>query len=313
MLSDVFINLEILNTPLILVIMLLQDNNIFKKLTSGIMDSLTGFQDNLVQSWWPDFPTGVAGHVGGTSVKVNRTRGSGTTAFQQCCCYFIRLVNWVTSAPSHWPVHSWFMVMGCVCTWPTKTPQSPSHKAVLPTSGITRSGRSAKSGRPSTFGVELRSEYGTRLPSTTLLNPPWLQCLMYHILRNTSRIMMTSSNGNIFRVTGHLCGEFTGHRWIPVTKARALVFSLIRAWISGWVNNREAGDFIRHRAHYDVIVMCSAKSIEPIISERSRWSASRDVMIWKCFPYYWPIHNGPIVRGIRGNPLVADGFQEWSQ
>ena len=48
------------------------------------------------------------------------------------------------------------MVMGCVCTWPTKTPQSPSHKAVLSTSGITRSGRSAKSGRPSTFGVELR-------------------------------------------------------------------------------------------------------------------------------------------------------------
>ena len=31
--------------------------------------------------------------------------------------------------------------------------------------------------------------------------------------------MMTSSNGNIFRVTGHLFGEFTGHRWIPRTKA----------------------------------------------------------------------------------------------
>ena len=31
--------------------------------------------------------------------------------------------------------------------------------------------------------------------------------------------MMTSSNGNIFRVTGPLCGEFTGHRWIPLTKA----------------------------------------------------------------------------------------------
>ena len=27
--------------------------------------------------------------------------------------------------------------------------------------------------------------------------------------------MMTSSNGNIFRVTGPLCGEFTGPRWIP--------------------------------------------------------------------------------------------------
>ena len=31
--------------------------------------------------------------------------------------------------------------------------------------------------------------------------------------------MMTSSNGNTFRVTGHLCGEFTGSRWIPSTKA----------------------------------------------------------------------------------------------
>ena len=30
---------------------------------------------------------------------------------------------------------------------------------------------------------------------------------------------MTSSNGNIFRVTGHLWGEFTGLRWIPRTKA----------------------------------------------------------------------------------------------
>ena len=31
--------------------------------------------------------------------------------------------------------------------------------------------------------------------------------------------MLTSSNGNIFRVTGHLCGEFTGPQWIPHTKA----------------------------------------------------------------------------------------------
>ena len=31
-------------------------------------------------------------------------------------------------------------------------------------------------------------------------------------------ITMTSSNGNIFRVTGLLCGEFTGHRWIFLTR-----------------------------------------------------------------------------------------------
>ena len=35
----------------------------------------------------------------------------------------------------------------------------------------------------------------------------------------------------------------------------ALVFSLICAWINGWVNNGEAGDLRRHRVHYDVIVM----------------------------------------------------------
>ena len=35
----------------------------------------------------------------------------------------------------------------------------------------------------------------------------------------------------------------------------ALMFSLICAWINGWVNNREASDLRRHRAHYDVIVM----------------------------------------------------------
>ena len=31
--------------------------------------------------------------------------------------------------------------------------------------------------------------------------------------------MMTSSYGNIFSVTNHLCEECTGHRWIPRTKA----------------------------------------------------------------------------------------------
>ena len=31
--------------------------------------------------------------------------------------------------------------------------------------------------------------------------------------------IMTSSNGNIFRVTDPSCGEVTGHRWIPLPKA----------------------------------------------------------------------------------------------
>ena len=35
----------------------------------------------------------------------------------------------------------------------------------------------------------------------------------------------------------------------------ALMFSLIWAWIIGWVNNREAGDLRRYQAHHDVIVI----------------------------------------------------------
>ena len=36
---------------------------------------------------------------------------------------------------------------------------------------------------------------------------------------------------------------------------RALMFSLIWAWINDWVNSREAGDLRRRRAHCDVILM----------------------------------------------------------
>ena len=42
---------------------------------------------------------------------------------------------------------------------------------------------------------------------------------------NGKSIMMTSYNGSIFRVTGPLCGEQTGHRWIPFTKASGVKLS----------------------------------------------------------------------------------------
>ena len=46
----------------------------------------------------------------------------------------------------------------------------------------------------------------------------------------TDLFMMTSSNRSIFRVTGPLCGEFTGPRWIPpqrpVTRSFDVFFDL---------------------------------------------------------------------------------------
>ena len=79
---------------------------------------------------------------------------------------------------------------------------------------------------------------------------------------------MTSSNGNIFRVTCPLCGEFTVHRWIPLTKARreALMFSLNSAWI----NNHEACDLRRHRTHYDVSVLFFKQARQWYVRLRSR-------------------------------------------
>ena len=65
-----------------------------------------------------------------------------------------------------------------------------------------------------------------------------------------SKSLMTSSNGNIFRVTGHLVNSPHKGQW-----HRSLVFSLICVWINGWGNNPEAGDLRRYCAHYDVIVM----------------------------------------------------------
>ena len=79
-------------------------------------------------------------------------------------------------------------------------------------------------------------------------------------------IMMVSSNGNIFRVTGPLCGEFTGHLWITLTKvsnAELWCFLWSAPWINGWVNTREAGDLRRHRTHYDVIVMMTLPTAFP--------------------------------------------------
>ena len=74
-------------------------------------------------------------------------------------------------------------------------------------------------------------------------------------------LMMTSSNGK-FSALLALCAGI--HR-SPVNSLHkgqwrgALMFSLICAWLNGWVNNREAGDLRCHLCHYDVTVMDQCK------------------------------------------------------
>ena len=68
--------------------------------------------------------------------------------------------------------------------------------------------------------------------------------------------MMTSSNGNIFRVTGHLCGEFTGPGDFPAQRPVTWSFDVFfdlslhkrlskQSW--GWWSETPSSSLWRHR------------------------------------------------------------------
>ena len=52
----------------------------------------------------------------------------------------------------------------------------------------------------------------------------------------------------------------------------ALMFSLICAWINGWINNGEAGGLRRYRGHYDVTVMSTISYIKHVLCFQSALS-----------------------------------------
>ena len=63
--------------------------------------------------------------------------------------------------------------------------------------------------------------------------------------------IMTSSNGNIFRVTSRSPVNSPHKRqW-----RGALIFSFICVFINDWVNNRKTADLRRYRTHYDGTVI----------------------------------------------------------
>ena len=81
------------------------------------------------------------------------------------------------------------------------------------------------------------------------------------LFRDWKLIMMTSSNGNIWKHFSrywpivreiHRCPMDSHHKgqW-----RGALMFSLMCAWTNGWANNGNAGALRPHSAHYDVVVM----------------------------------------------------------
>ena len=88
-----------------------------------------------------------------------------------------------------------------------------------------------------------------------------------------SPIMMMSSNGNTFCITGPLWGESTGHRWIPLTKASdtelwCFLWSLA---VQNWASKQDTGDLKCHCTHYNVTGMTKQGLHHIISSYMSQW------------------------------------------
>ena len=110
--------------------------------------------------------------------------------------------------------------------------------------------------------------------------------------------MMTSWNGNIFRVTGHLCGEFTGDRWIPaqrpVTRSFDVFFDLRlnkrlskQSW--GWWFETPSRSLWRHcNEYHDAQRNCEVHSSWP------NYPLYRGIYQWLvCF-----LSKGPMTRKV---------------
>ena len=103
-----------------------------------------------------------------------------------------------------------------------------------------------------------------------------------------------------------------GIHWAPVDSPHksqwrgALMLTLSCAWTNSWANNLDAGDFRRHRAHYDVTVMCSKvfvnyltigrtdmKSMGVLPSNQLHWIWLRAREPWE-YSQKWPSGRHPI-------------------
>ena len=90
-----------------------------------------------------------------------------------------------------------------------------------------------------------------------------------HLVRYKLAVMfvMTSSNGDIFRVTGLLWGEFTGPRWIPRAKA-----SDVELWCILWVVPEQTAKQTLETIWDDIVlIMTSLLCFRLYIRNASPW------------------------------------------
>ena len=99
--------------------------------------------------------------------------------------------------------------------------------------------------------------------------------------------MLTSSNGNIFRVAGHLCGAFIGYWWIPaqrpVTRNFDVFFhlrlnkQLSKQWWGWWFEKLRC-----HCTQYDVTAMIYCEIVPRSLDLTDGKSTLVQIMAWCC-------------------------------
>ena len=92
-----------------------------------------------------------------------------------------------------------------------------------------------------TISVRISSWFVTSFISDTFMRFSWWR----HQMETFSALLALCAGNSPVPVNSPHKGQWRG----------ALMFSLICTWINAWVNNREAGDLRRHRAHYGVTMM----------------------------------------------------------
>ena len=106
--------------------------------------------------------------------------------------------------------------------------------------------------------------------------------LTFNGLPEISRVVMTSSNGNISALLSICAGNS------PVTGEFC-------AWINGWVNNGEAGDLRHHQTHYDVTVMVTLTAL--LTQPSSCHHCRRHWRNRNCIASHFPVERIGIKRG----------------
>ena len=128
------------------------------------------------------------------------------------------------------------------------------------------------------FGRDKKVGVMTALEFSVMKQNTWWR----HQMETFSALLAVCAGNSRWPVNSPHKGQWPG----------ALMFSLICAWINGWVNSGEAGDLRRHCAHYNVTVMRKQTVRQSMVMSRLPEQPD-DVMTLKRSP-----HNQFVLRRI---------------